>query len=84
MRTAIPHDFHLHSDYSDGQPLVRLLREAEALGLDTIEIADHLLICHVGKQERFSYSMPVGAISDRRTELARFRDRSSISLVEGV
>jgi len=44
------HDYHTHSNYSDGDLLFLMLSTAEEIGLDGIGVADH---CNVSEAESF-------------------------------
>lgn len=43
------HDYHVHSNYSDGEFLVTMLRAADDAGLDGVGVADH---CNVSDRDR--------------------------------
>lgn len=78
------HDYHVHSDYSDGTDAATMIETVERLGLDGIGFADHVLISHPAKRERHGYPMDVSAIPDRRDELARLRDATDVRVFEAV
>lgn len=80
-------DFHTHSNYSDGKFLTRMVRAAEAAGLDGIGFADH---CTVSSRE---YPRDIRAIRGfnldatyerRRRAIEGLRETSDVAIYDAV
>jgi histidinol-phosphatase (PHP family) len=71
------HDYHVHSNYSDGEILWKMVRAAEAAGLSGVGIADHCNVSAVDRQRRRAAAM--GFTLDITYE----RRREAIDLVGG-
>ncbi|WP_265112462.1 PHP domain-containing protein [Halosolutus halophilus] len=80
-------DFHVHSNYSDGQSLPEMVAAAERAGLDAVGITDH---CNVSAR-----SVPMQAKRElgfnldltyerRRDALDRLRAAADVSIYDGV
>ena len=78
------HDYHVHSDYSDGTDAATMIETAERLGLDGIGFADHVLISHPEKRDQHGYPMDISAIPDRHDELERLREQTDVRIFEAV
>lgn len=81
------HDYHTHTNYSDGTIMYRMLRAAEEAGLDGIGFADH---CNVSdRAEMRKQTADKGFNLDmtyerRRAALQRMRDRFDIRIFDAV
>ncbi|AHF99536.1 histidinol phosphatase [Halostagnicola larsenii XH-48] len=81
------HDFHLHSNYSDGSFLLRMVRAAESAGLEGIGFADH---CTVSARDgprsaRATHGFNLDLTYERRRRaLERVRDETEISVYDAV
>ncbi len=81
------HDFHAHSNYSDGRFLSRMARAAEQSGLDGIGFADH---CNVSsrpplKDARAMYGFNLDRTYERRRRaIENLRTESEITIYDAV
>jgi histidinol-phosphatase (PHP family) len=80
-------DYHIHSNYSDGRFLFRMVGAAAAAGLDGVGIADHCMLPASDRQRR-SRDM-VGFMLDRtyerrRAAIDRLHDRHDIAVYDAV
>ncbi|WP_181686537.1 PHP domain-containing protein [Halorhabdus salina] len=81
------HDYHVHTTYSDGSLLPRMVAAAEEAGLDGLGFADH---CNVfGTEGARAYRNAFGFNLDltherRRRAIERSRDRTDLRLYDGV
>jgi histidinol-phosphatase (PHP family) len=68
--TALTHDYHVHSTYSDGSFLWSMVGAAEAAGLDGIGIADHCNVSPAAKQagRKKAMGFNLDATYERRRE----------------
>ncbi|ARS91336.1 PHP domain-containing protein [Natrarchaeobaculum aegyptiacum] len=80
-------DFHVHSNYSDGSFLERMVQAAESAGLEGIGFADH---CALTQREptasmRDLYGFNLDLTYERRREaIERLRERTSIDVYDAV
>ncbi len=80
-------DYHVHSNYSDGAFLFRMVAAAEEAGLDALGIADHCML-PVSERQRRSREM-VGFTLDatherRRTAIDRLDEANDIDVYDAV
>lgn len=81
------HDYHVHSNYSDGRPLLFMLRAAENAGLDAIGFADH---CNVSEREamietKHEYGFNLDLTYERRRRaIASLADRADLTIYDAV
>ncbi|ADD05947.1 PHP domain protein [Natrialba magadii ATCC 43099] len=81
------HDFHVHSNYSDGSFLRGMVRAAESADLDGIGFADH---CNVADRTgadsmRTLYGFNLDLTYERRREgIERVREETSVSIYDAV
>ncbi|MFC4357378.1 PHP domain-containing protein [Halobium salinum] len=84
---SITHDYHVHSNYSDGEFLWKMLRGAEAAGLDAVGFADH---CNVADRESMRLEKcQLGFTLDetyerRRAAIESFRDSFDLTVYDAV
>ncbi|APW99591.1 histidinol-phosphatase [Halobiforma lacisalsi AJ5] len=80
-------DFHVHSNYSDGEFLEGMVRAAEAADLDGVGFADH---CNVAPRDRMEWVRSVYGFNldltyeRRRRALERLREEASIQVYDAV
>jgi histidinol-phosphatase (PHP family) len=81
------HDYHVHSNYSDGRFLGRMVRAAVDAGLDGLGFADH---CNVSEREhlrrykkRFGFNLDV-TYERRREALAELDDEYDLRVFDAV
>ena len=81
------HDYHAHTNYSDGEMLPLMVRAAAAAGLEGIGFADH---CNVGDREhdrslreRFGWTMDA-TYERRRRGIERQRERGDLAIHDAV
>lgn len=81
------HDYHAHSNYSDGRLLVEMLGAAEAAGLSAIGIADH---CNVSTDEpsrqftrEFGFNLDL-TYERRREAITAMRERYDVTIYDAV
>ncbi|MEY7848490.1 PHP domain-containing protein [Natrarchaeobius sp. A-rgal3] len=80
-------DFHLHSNYSDGDFLSAMVDAAEVAGLEGIGFADH---CNVAPRERMETMRSVYGFNldltyeRRRRAIERLRGEASIEIYDAV
>jgi len=81
------HDYHVHSNYSDGAFLFRMVAAAEEAGLDGVGIADHCML-PVSERQRRSRDMvgfTLDATHERRREAIESLDeRHDIDVYDAV
>lgn len=79
-------DFHVHSNYSDGSFLERMVRAAESAGLEGVGFADHCVLSpRDPTATRSLYGFNLDLTYERRREaIERLRDRSSIDVYDAV
>jgi histidinol-phosphatase (PHP family) len=81
------HDYHVHTTYSDGSLLPRMVEAAEQAGLDGLGLADH---CNVFETEgarayRDAFGFNLDLTHERRRRaIERYRDRTDLRLYDGV
>ncbi|WP_135852855.1 PHP domain-containing protein [Halorussus salinus] len=84
---SVVHDYHVHSNYSDGTQMPRMLAAAEEAGLRAIGFADH---CNVSERGRFqTQKREYGINLDRTYPLRReaiesLRDRYDLRVFDAV
>lgn len=84
---SLSHDYHVHSNYSDGEFLWKMLRGAEAAGLDAVGFADH---CNVADREALHLEKcQLGFTLDatyerRRSAIESFRDSFDLAIHDAV
>ncbi|SEQ50439.1 PHP domain-containing protein [Natrinema salaciae] len=80
-------DFHVHSNYSDGDFLGSMVRAAEAAGLEGVGVADH---CNVASREspeamRGLYGFNLDLTYERRRQgIERVRESAEIAVYDAV
>ncbi|AFZ74822.1 PHP domain-containing protein [Natronobacterium gregoryi] len=80
-------DFHVHSNYSDGEFLEGMVRAAEAAGLEGIGFADH---CNVAPRDRMEWVRSVYGFNlditydRRRRAIEHVRAETSIDVYDAV
>jgi histidinol-phosphatase (PHP family) len=81
------HDHHIHSTYSDGELLRRMLRAAEDVGLGGVGIADH---CNVSTREpmiqardRLGFNLDI-THERRRRAIEGFREEYDFAIYDAV
>ncbi|WP_115863921.1 PHP domain-containing protein [Halorussus litoreus] len=83
----VVHDYHVHSNYSDGERLVPMLDAAAEMGLEAVGIADH---CNVAADEDLQRAKrEFGFNLDRTHPLRReaiesLRDRYDVTIFDAV
>jgi len=81
------HDYHVHTNYSDGDLLPRMVAAAEEAGLDGVGLADH---CNVfgtdgARAYREAFGFNLDLTHERRSRaLERWRDRTDLRLYDAV
>jgi len=81
------HDYHVHSNYSDGDFLSRMVSAADRAGLDGIGIADH---CAVSERDppvvhRHDFGFNLDLTYERRREaIERLRERFDLRVYDAV
>jgi histidinol-phosphatase (PHP family) len=84
---SLTHDYHVHSNYSDGAFLWKMLRGAADAGLDAVGVADH---CNVADRdpprlEKFQLGFTLDETYERRREaIDSFRDRFDLTVYDAV
>jgi len=80
-------DFHVHSNYSDGRPLPRMLAAADEVGLDAVGITDH---CNVSEREsayrsklRKGFNLDM-TYERRREAIESFREEYPMTIYDAV
>ncbi|WP_228546084.1 PHP domain-containing protein [Halegenticoccus tardaugens] len=83
----LTHDYHVHSTYSDGSFLVRMVRAAEEVGLDGVGFADH---CNVSAREpmveakcRLGFNLD-RTYERRRRAIEALRERADVRIFDAV
>jgi len=79
---SVQHDYHVHSSYSDGSDIERMVERAVELGLDGVGFADHCLLSQPEKQRAHDYPMDVADLPERRAEIDRLRSAYDIRIFE--
>ena len=81
------YDYHVHSSYSDGEFLTRMLRAAADADLDGVGFADH---CNVSEREhlqrykkRFAFNLDV-TYERRREAIEDLRETADIAIFDAV
>ncbi|RKD97569.1 PHP domain-containing protein [Halopiger aswanensis] len=80
-------DFHIHSNYSDGDFLGGMVRAAEAAGLEGVGFADHCNVAPRDHVERMRglYGFNLDLTYERRREaIEGLRERRSIEIYDAV
>lgn len=81
------HDYHTHSNYSDGQSLFNMVRAAEEAGLDGIGFTDH---CTISTHEHMRDARAVLGFNldityeRRRCAIEHLREKSEIEIYDAV
>ncbi|WP_435345167.1 PHP domain-containing protein [Haloarchaeobius sp. HRN-SO-5] len=81
------HDFHVHSNYSDGGFLSRMVRAAADAGLDAVGFADH---CNVSSRDpmqdvRAVFGFNLDRTYERRRHgIERLRERADVTVYDAV
>ena len=81
------HDYHVHSNYSDGRFLFQMVRAAEEAGLDGVGFADHCTV--TGREnrqgERAEYGFNLDLTYERRRRgIERLRDQFDVTVYDAV
>lgn len=86
-RRPVARDYHVHSNYSDGERLPRMVAAAEAAGLEAVGFADH---CNVAADERlrrrkreFGFNLD-RSYPLRREAIESLRERSDLRIFDAV
>lgn len=81
------HDYHVHTNYSDGDFLPRMVSAAEEAGLDGVGFADH---CNVfgsdgARAYRNAYGFNLDITYDRRRQaIEQWRERTALQVYDAV
>jgi len=81
------HDYHVHSNYSDGRPLPFMLAAAEKAGLEALGFADH---CNVSAREgmietKHEYGFNLDTTYERRRRaITSLSERTTIEIYDAV
>lgn len=81
------HDAHVHSNYSDGEFLSRMIAEAETGDVESIGFADH---CYVTNRDTFITDRATSGMNfdrtydRRRSAIAHLREASSVTIYDAV
>ncbi|WP_162224407.1 PHP domain-containing protein [Halorussus amylolyticus] len=84
---AVAHDYHVHSNYSDGTAMPRMVRAAADAGLDAVGFADH---CNVSERDRmirakYEYGMTLDRTYPLRREgIESLRERYDLEIYDAV
>jgi histidinol-phosphatase (PHP family) len=81
------HDYHVHSNYSDGRFLPRMLAAAESAGLDGVGIADHCNVSERSPMPTFKrqYGFNLDITYERRREaIDSLRERYDLDVYDAV
>ncbi|UPW00621.1 PHP domain-containing protein [Halorussus gelatinilyticus] len=84
---SVVHDYHVHSNYSDGTPMPRMLAAAEDAGLRAVGFADH---CNVSERDHLRTSKREYGINldrtypFRREGIESLRDRYDLRVFDAV
>ena len=84
---SVTHDYHVHSNYSDGTQMPRMLAAAEDAGLDAVGFADH---CNVSERDWLRRGKREHGINlDRTYDLRRgaiesLRERYDLEIYDAV
>jgi histidinol-phosphatase (PHP family) len=84
---ALYHDYHVHSNYSDGRPLPFMIAAAEESSLDAIGFADH---CNVSEREamieaKHEYGFALDLTYERRRQAIRsLSERTDLTIYDAV
>jgi histidinol-phosphatase (PHP family) len=84
---SLTYDYHVHSNYSDGAFLWKMLQGARAAGLDAVGVADH---CNVAAREplrleKFQLGFTLDETYERRREaIESFRDWFELAIYDAV
>ncbi|WP_049925463.1 PHP domain-containing protein [Halopiger goleimassiliensis] len=81
------YDFHVHSTYSDGDFLRKMVRAAESAGLEGVGVSDH---CNAASRERMAHMREVYGFNldityeRRRAAIERLRDAVDLEIYDAV
>ncbi len=81
------HDYHVHSNYSDGRFLFGMARAAAEAGLDGVGFADHCTVTEREERrgERAEYGFNLDLTYERRRAgIERLRDRVDVAVHDAV
>lgn len=84
---SLRHDYHVHSNYSDGRPLPFMIGAAERAGLDAVGFADH---CNVSDREamirtKHEYGFALDATYERRRQaISSLSERVDVTIYDAV
>jgi len=81
------HDYHVHSNYSDGRMLPLMLDAAADAGLDGVGIADHCNVSERDRMQRFKreFGFNLDLTHERRREaIATLRSRYDLTIYDAV
>ncbi|GAB7020587.1 PHP domain-containing protein [Halostagnicola bangensis] len=81
------HDFHLHSNYSDGTFLLQMVRAAESAGLEGIGVTDHCTISTRDRPQsmRATHGFNLDLTYERRRRgIERVREQTEIAVYDAV
>jgi histidinol-phosphatase (PHP family) len=81
------HDYHVHSRYSDGEFLGRMVRAARDAGLDGVGFADHCNVSEREQQQRRKFRMGFNldvTYSRRRQAIQQLRSDYDLAIYEAV
>jgi histidinol-phosphatase (PHP family) len=81
------HDFHAHTNYSDGSFLPGMVRAAESAGLEGIGFTDHCSVSArdpvVASRSRYGFNLDL-TYERRRDAIEQVRDEADIDVFDGV
>jgi histidinol-phosphatase (PHP family) len=84
---TISHDYHVHSTYSDGSLLPRMLAAAERAGLSGVGVADHCSVADresaVRRRHRFGFNLDL-TYERRREGIDSYRDAFGLDIYDAV
>jgi len=81
------YDYHIHSNYSDGRPLPRMLAAAEDLGLEGVGVADHCVVSSrpEAHRARVRKGFNLDVTHERRSEaIESFRETADVEIYDAV
>ncbi|MDY6819723.1 MAG: PHP domain-containing protein [Halobacteriales archaeon] len=85
--TAVQYDYHVHSTYSDGRHLPRMVRAAAEAGLAGVGIADHCMVTNrevfQDARRQFGFNLDI-TYKRRRRAIETLRDRFDIAIYDAV
>lgn len=81
------HDYHVHSNYSDGRFLFQMVRAADEAGLDGVGFADHCTVTsredRRGERAEYGFNLDV-TYERRRRGIERLREEFDVAIYDAV